>query len=225
LVIKRFFDIIVILDSYSSANKKSPNFTNEKRPNIVFILADDLGYSDIGCYGGEISTPNLDRLAREGIRFTQMHNTSKCFSSRACLLTGLYAQQCGYDKTHTRPLKNAVTLGEVLRGVGYRTLFSGKHHGVDNPYDRGFDRYFGLRDGCCNYFNPGRQRPGKPKPAQKRSNRVWCIDDKVYKPYTPPEKDFYKTDYFTKYALDWLEEYKDENKPFFLYPFIFPLSD
>ena len=201
--------LIGVLFSCSSANKK--------RPNIVFILADDLGYSDIGCYGGEISTPNLDRLAEEGIRFTQIHNTSKCFPSRACLLTGLYAQQCGYDKTPTRPLKNAVTLGEVLRAAGYRTLFSGKHHGVDNPYDRGFDRYFGLRDGCCNYFNPGRQRAGESKPAQKRSDRVWCIDDKVYKPYTPPERDFYTTDYFTKYALDWLEEYKEEDKPFFLY--------
>ncbi len=187
-----------------------------KRPNIILILADDMGWSDLGCYGGEISTPNLDLLARDGIRFTQMHNTAKCFPSRACLLTGLYAQQCGMDR---RPgeITNAVTLAEVLRSAGYRTLMAGKHHGTENPYERGFDRYFGLRDGCCNYFNPGKQRPGEGKPAKKRDARAWCIDDKTYEPYTPEEKDFYTTDYFTKYALQYLDEYKDENKPFFLY--------
>ena len=69
-----------------------------QKPNILLILVDDMGYSDIGCYGGEVHTPNLDRLAEQGIRFTQFHNTAKCFPSRACLLTGLYAQQCGMDK-------------------------------------------------------------------------------------------------------------------------------
>ena len=141
--------------------------TMRQRPNIILILNDDMGYSDIGCFGGEIATPNLDRLAKGGIRFTQFHNTAKCFPSRACLLTGLYAQQCGMDR---RPgtMTNCVTLGEVLRAAGYRTLMAGKHHGVENPFRRGFDRYFGLRDGCCNYFNPGKQRPGEGKPAQKR---------------------------------------------------------
>jgi arylsulfatase len=185
------------------------------RPNIVLILADDLGWSDIGCYGSEIDTPNLDRLAKGGIRFTQFHNTSKCFPSRACLLTGLYAQQCGMDRSFGK-LKNAVTLAEILRVAGYRTLMAGKHHGTENPFERGFDRYFGLRDGCCNYFNPGKQRPGEGKPAQKRT-RTWCIDGKTFKPYTPPEKDFYTTDYFTKYALSYLSQYRNEKKPFFLY--------
>ncbi len=187
-----------------------------KRPNIVLILADDLGWSDIGCYGSEIATPSLDRLAAGGIRFTQFHNTSKCFPSRACLLTGLYAQQCGMDRTFGE-LRNAVTLAEVLRAAGYRTLMAGKHHGTENPYDRGFDRYFGLRDGACNYFNPGQQRPGEGKPAQKSARRAWCIDDKTYTPYTPLEKDFYTTDYFTKYALGYLDQYRGEGKPFFLY--------
>ncbi|MHC4856122.1 MAG: sulfatase-like hydrolase/transferase, partial [Planctomycetota bacterium] len=190
----------------------------KRPPNILLILADDMGWSDIGCYGGEIKTPNLDRLAASGIRFRQFHNTAKCMPSRACLLTGVYAQQCGM----MRPLeiKNAVTLGEVLRPAGYRTLWTGKHHGTENPVTRGFDRYFGLRDGATNYFNPGLQRPGEPVPIQKARNqgkRFWCIDEKTYHPYTPPEKDFYTTDYFTNYALDYLEQYKNEDKPFFLY--------
>ena len=186
-----------------------------RRPNIVLILADDMGWSDVGCYGGEIKTPNIDRLANNGIRFRQFHNTAKCMPSRACLLTGVYAQQCGMMQP--AEIKNAVTLGEVLRPAGYRTLWVGKHHGTENPITRGFDRYFGLRDGCCNYFNPGLKREGEEAPARKRKDRAWCIDEKTYEPYTPPEKDFYTTDYFTNYALDYLDQYKDEDKPFFLY--------
>ncbi len=189
--------------------------TNEK-PNILLILVDDMGWSDIGCYGGEVNTPNLDRLASEGIRFTQMHNTSKCFPSRAALQTGIYAQQNGYDKSYKQPLANCVTLGEVLKTAGYRTLWSGKHHGVETPVDLGYDRYYGLREGACNHFNPGVQRAGEPKPAQKRPDRPFFIDHEKFQPYTPP-KDFYTTDYFTRYALEWLEEYKDEDNPFFLY--------
>lgn len=187
------------------------------KPNIIFILADDMGYSDLGCYGGEIDTPNLDFLAKNGIRFTNVHNTAKCFPSRASLLTGLYAYQCGMGK---RPgsFKNSVSLGDVLRTAGYRTLASGKHHSTTNLFDMGFDRYYGLRDGACNFFNPGKQRPGEGIPAQKKpGKRAWCIDDKTLQPYTPPEKDFYTTDYFTKYAIDYLEKYKKEKKPFFLY--------
>lgn len=187
-----------------------------EKPNILLILVDDMGWSDIGCYGGEVETPNLDRLAENGIRFTQMHNTSKCFPSRATLLTGVYAQQCGYDKSFKQPIKNAVTIGEVLQTAGYRTLWSGKHHSTETPVDRGFDRYFGLRDGASNHFNPGKQRDAEPIPAQKRPDRTYFIDHEKYQPFTP-EKDFYTTDYFTKYALDWLDEYKEEEKPFFLY--------
>jgi arylsulfatase A-like enzyme len=191
-------------------------------PNIILISADDLGWSDIGCYGSEVQTPNLDKLGEGGMRFTRFHNTSKCFPSRACLLTGVYAQQSNYHLTHTNPITNAVTLGEVLRTAGYRTLWSGKHHGLENPVHRGFDRYYGLKDGACNYFNPGDQRPGEGMPARKgkpgnKTVRAWCIDSVTYMPYTPEEKDFYTTDYFTNYALQWLEEYKDEEKPFFLY--------
>lgn len=203
--------IIVFLFAFSACNRQS----NDK-PNILLILVDDMGWSDIGCYGGEVETPNLDRLAENGIRFTQMHNTSKCFPSRATLLTGAYAQQCGYAKTYKKPIKNAVTLGEVLKTAGYRTLWAGKHHSVESPTDRGFDRYFGLRDGASNHFNPGLQREGEEKPAQKRPDRTFFIDHEKHQPYSP-DKDFYTTDYFTKYALGWLDEYKDEKKPFFLY--------
>ena len=188
--------------------------TASEKPNIVFILVDDMGYSDIGCYGGEIHTPNLDQLAANGLRFTRMHNTAKCFPSRATLLTGLYFQEeaSNYDK-----YLNAVTLGELLKPAGYRTLASGKHHSRESLYDRGFDRYFGLLDGATNHFNPGEPRPGEPRPAQKSTGRWWAIDGEIYKPYTPEDKNFYSTDIYTKVAIDYLEEYKGEDKPFFLY--------
>lgn len=188
----------------------------DNKPNILLILADDMGWSDIGSYGGEIATPNLDKLAAEGVRFTQMHNTSKCFPSRATLLTGIYAQQNGYDKSYKQPLRHCVTLGEVLHSAGYLTLWAGKHHGVETPVDRGFDHYYGLRAGASNHFNPGPQRPGEAKPAQKHPDRPFFIDHKKMQPYAPP-KDYYSTDYFTKYALSWLDEYKDDDRPIFLY--------
>jgi len=221
---KRFIFLVVTCLTYMSAitSCSEKNGVHPTKPNIILISADDLGWSDIGCYGSEIQTPNLDGLAEGGMRFTLFHNTSKCFPSRACLLTGVYAQDCGYDTTFMNPIVNAVTLGEVLRSAGYRTLWSGKHHGLENPVTRGFDRYYGLKDGACNYFNPGNQRPGEGAPARKgkpgnKRVRAWCIDSVMYNPYTPEEKDFYTTDYFTNYALSWLDEYKNEQKPFFLY--------
>lgn len=201
-------------------SKCSVDIKNDKQPNILLILVDDLGWSDVGAYGSEINTPNIDRLAYEGIRFTQFHNTAICFASRACLLTGQYAQKVNMSKTNENYLENAVTLGEVLKEAGYLTLMVGKYHGLDNPYYRGFDRYFGLHDGCCNYFNPGYRREGEPEPAHKKGKlfpRDWAIDSIIYEPYTPEEKDFYTTDYFTNTALQYLDEYKSLNKPIFLY--------
>jgi arylsulfatase len=187
------------------------------KPNLIMILVDDMGYSDVGSFGSEISTPNLDSLAENGLRFTQFYNTSKCFPSRATLLTGAYAQQVNMHSSYPG-IRNGVTLAEVLKTAGYRTLASGKHHSNVSLYDRGFDRYYGLRDGACNFFNPGNQRPGEPAPAQKRpGQRWWCIDEQCFQGYTPEEDDYYTTDYFTNYALDYLEEYKDESMPFFLY--------
>ncbi len=187
-----------------------------KKPNILFILVDDMGWSDIGCYGGEVKTPHLNKLANEGMRFTGMHNTSKCFPSRACLVTGTYAQNCGMASGPGQ-IKNAVTLGDVLRTAGYTTLWAGKHHGTQNPYEVGFDHYAGLRDGACNHFNPGAQREGEARPAQKRKNRTWCFDEKTVQPFTPEDKKFYTTDSFTNWALEWLDEQKTSDKPFFLY--------
>ncbi len=196
---------------------------DRQRPNIIFILVDDMGYSDIGCYGGEVKTPNIDRLAKNGLRFTSMYNTSKCFPSRACLLTGVYAQQCGMGRGSKGGFKNAITVADLLRTKGYRTLAVGKHHSTDSLYDRGFDRFYGFHYGpgksCANHFNPGEPRPGEGIPARKKGeSRAYCFDDRKMIPYyTPKEKDWYTTDYFTNWAIDFLEEYKDEDKPYFLY--------
>src|SRR3954452_19780399 len=112
-----------------------------RRPNIVLILADDLGYSDLGCYGSEIATPNLDRLAAGGLRFTQAYNTARCWPSRAALLTGYYAQQVNRDPQGPRP-RWAALLPDLLRPAGYRSYHSGKWH-VDGPVLRGgFERSY-----------------------------------------------------------------------------------
>ena len=211
----KFLSIFLLLGCFSASFGSAKIKNDSARPNIIIILADDLGWSDIGCYGSEISTPNLDKLAHNGIRFTNFHNTSKCFPSRASLLTGLYAQQVGYGKTYGGRFKNSVTIGEVLQNLGYRTYWSGKHHGGENPVNMGFDHYYGLKDGACNYFNPGEQREGEPVPAQK-TKRTWCFDAEEIKSYTPPQ-DFYTTDYFTNKAIDWLKEDQKSEAPFFLY--------
>ncbi len=200
--------------------EKPETVTNEMQssqstqPNVVLILADDLGWADLGCYGSEVSTPNLDRLASQGIRFTQMYNTAKCFPSRACLLTGLYSQRTGYNTGYKKPMKNAITLGEMFKMAGYSTMWSGKHHSTELPTTRGFDHYSGLFEGACNYFNTGMRREGEGQPAQKR-DRPWVIDGQVIQPYTPP-KGFYTTDAFSDYALNWLDEHPAD-QPFFLY--------
>lgn len=185
------------------------------RPNVVLILVDDMGWSDLGCYGGEIKTPNIDLLADNGTRFINSYNTSKCFPSRAALLTGIYAQESGFGEDFHNPIANAVTIGQVLQQAGYNTYWSGKHHGIQNPYYLGFNRYYGLRDGASNHFNPGLQREGEATPAQKKM-RTWCIDSIEVSPYTPPAN-FYSTDYFTNYGLDYIEEASKEDDPFFLY--------
>jgi arylsulfatase len=184
------------------------------RPNFILIMVDDMGYSDLGCYGGEVKTPNIDKLAKNGLRFTQFYNTAKCHTTRAELLTGNYAYSIGDNN-----MEHGATFGEVLRPIGYRTLISGKWHQVPLPTIRGFDRYYGLADGCSNFFNPGvKARPGEGLPGRKRSSlRRWAIEDKVIMGYTSPDKKFYHTDAFTDYAIDRLNEYKDEDNPFVLY--------
>jgi len=202
-----------------AACSADPGATEPERPNVVLVLADDLGYSDISPYGAaRIETPHLQRLAEGGMRFTQMHNTSKCFPSRAELLTGIYAQQ---SHMHDRDgaFENAVMIGEVLKQVGYRTLYVGKHHSTSNPYEWGFDHYWGLRDGAANYFNPGEKRPSDPgEPAQKQFAypRPFVFDDSTVAPFTP-EEEYYSTDTWTDWALELLRRYEAEERPFFLH--------
>lgn len=182
---------------------------SDSRPNIIVIMTDDMGYSDLGCFGSEIQTPNLDQLAKNGVRFTQMYNTSKCWTTRISLLTGLYHQRSDRD------FSNTAMAGEVLRPAGYRTWWSGKHHAGFNPYDRGFDHFAGFLGGAINFWNPdGRvAREGEPVPGWG-ANYDWAFDEKIVKDYLP-DKGFYATDDFTDWALEWLREEKD--KPFFLY--------
>ena len=125
-------------------------------PNLVLIMADDMGFSDLGCYGSEIQTPNLDRLAADGLRFTQFYNNAKCTTTRASLLSGMYPRNNGNAIPRDLP-----TIAETLRAAGYQTGMSGKWHlgskAPQRPIDRGFDEYYGLMDGAVNFFNPAKQ--------------------------------------------------------------------
>lgn len=215
LVVRRsklVFGLALLLVSSVPMTQAAPNRT---RPNIILIMVDDMGYSDIGCYGGEVHTPNIDMLAEDGLLFTQFYNTAKCHTTRAELLTGNYAYSVGDHN-----MQYGATFGEVLRVAGYRTLIAGKWHQSPLPTTRGFDRYYGLADGCCNFFNPGlTARDGEGPPGRKGKTRVrrWAIEDKVIMGYTNPDKNFYTTDAFTTYAIDRLDEYKGEDRPFLLY--------
>src|SRR4051794_22872996 len=138
-----------------------------ERPNIVVILADDLGYADLGCYGSEIATPHLDRLAAGGLRFTDFYNMGRCCPTRAALLTGLYPHQAGVGDMEPnlgRPAyqgflnDRCVSIAEALRLHGYRTIMAGKWNvgylRPQWPVDRGFQHHFGLLRGAADYFDP-----------------------------------------------------------------------
>lgn len=165
------------------------------RPNVLVVLVDDLGFSDLGCYGSEIDTPNLDRLAANGARFTQFYNTAKCHSSRVSLLAGRWCMQAGNE-----PMKRAVTLPEMLGRAGYATLMAGKWHLAKEPTDYGFDRYFGHLSGACHYF---------------KGDNTFRLDGQKY---DIPQKGFYTTTANVDYALDFLTDTrKADDKPWFLY--------
>ncbi|MDR8392411.1 arylsulfatase [Aliifodinibius sp. S!AR15-10] len=195
---------------------------SDNRPNIVLIMADDMGFSDIGPYGGEIQTPNLDRLAQGGMRFSQFYNYARCCPTRASLMTSLHPHQAGIghmtsendwtlrrnkqiaNKSYQGYLnRNCVTLAEALGLAGYQTFMAGKWHvgtwRPNWPVDRGFDRYFGIIRGASDYFKP-------------RLEKKLLLDDK---PFDPPP-DFYTTDYFSNYAAKFIRESNSE-QPFFLY--------
>lgn len=190
-----------------------------EKPNIVVIMADDLGWSDLGCYGGEIKTPNLDALAERGVRFRRFYNNAKCEVSRVGLLMGSSNFKASQNR-YQNP-----TLGQLLRRAGYHTYASGKHHSTISLFDRGFDRYYGLRDGMCNHFNPELQRDGEPVPAGKKGKeRVWCDDDLTFAAKDPRyqhyfAKGFYSTDAFTFKAIEYIDAWEKRNsgRPFFLY--------
>lgn len=183
----------------------------ETRPNFVLILCDDLGFSDIGCYGGEIETPNLDHLASEGLRFSQFYNTAVCVTTRAALYTGLYPRQGKGGLLR----ENMVTLGEVLREAGYATAMTGKWHlgsePANQPIHRGFDEYYGLLDGCSSFF-----KPSKPDPDFYNGGKVrtFAHNDKVN--ITEFPEDYYATDAFTDHAVKTIQEFAAHEKPFFL---------
>ena len=192
------------------------------QPNVILVLVDDMGWSDVGAFGGEIETPHIDRLAGGGLRFTQFHNTAKCFPSRAALLTGRYPEQVGMAESPTGVIRNSVTIAQALGAAGYRTFMVGKHHGGDHPLDLGFKRYAGLRGGASNHFNPGvAARPGEPEPARKTymapKGRWWCFDRQCVQGYAPQRKDFHTTDAYTDWALNLLAEHAPDPSPFFLY--------
>ena len=182
------------------------------QPNIILIMADDMGWSDIGCYGGEIATPNIDRLAAEGMLWTHFYNNAKCTTSRASLLTGLYPRNGGKGQELLTP--NMLTLGEALQLAGYRTGMSGKWHNGSKaphrPFDRGFEKSYGLWDGCCNFFNPA-----QPDPEFKGGRvRFFGEDDQRITEF--PE-DFYTTDAFTDHAVATIREQVKSGRPFFHY--------
>jgi arylsulfatase A-like enzyme len=209
----------------SGENGMSSKQASAERPNIVLILADDMGFSDIGCYGSEIQTPNMDRLAANGIRFTQTYNCARCCPSRASLLTGLYPHQAGVGHM-VRNLgvpayqgylrDDCVTIAEVLSAGGYRTLLSGKWHvgglyprndpsswQVGDPErpippDRGFDDWYGTPAGAGSYFNP--------KPLFRN-----------YAIIEPEEEDYYYTDAVTDNAVRMIDKAATSSRPFFLH--------
>ncbi len=199
--------------------------SKDTKPNIVIILADDMGYSDVSCFGSEIPTPNIDRLAASGVRFTQMYNCARCCPSRASLLTGLYPHQAGIghmvtdlgDPAYQGYLnENCVTIAEVLKGAGYRTLMSGKWHvggaydlhAPDSwavprkqhpkPTDRGFEEFYGTLDGCGSYYNPHT-----------------LMRNEQFLP-SPVNDEFYYTDAISREAVRMIRENARKN-PFFLY--------
>lgn len=199
--------------------------TNGK-PNIIVIMLDDMGYSDIGCFGSEIPTPNIDRLAERGVRYTNFYNTGRSCPSRASLLTGLYSHQAGIggmsedgeDMNREKSKmdhgvygyrgalnRDCVTFAEVLKTEGYHTYMTGKWHvgliGQEKwPLQRGFDRFYGILAGATSYFRPS-------------GERGLTLDNEQL---PPPESEYYTTDAFTDKALEFIDSHEDDN-PFFLY--------
>lgn len=182
------------------------------RPNILLILADDLGYSDLGCFGGEIQTPNLNRLAASGVRFTQLYNNARCCPSRAALMTGQHPHKVGmgnmvggqsrdgFPGYSGRVSADAPFLPAVLKQAGYTTLMAGKWHlGQPGPVARGFDEFFGMVHGFDSFWDASkytRLPAGRPARTYEK---------------------FHATDAITDHAVDFLAQARKADKPWFLY--------
>lgn len=174
------------------------------RPNILLIMVDDMGWSDLGCYGGELDTPHIDSLAKDGLRFTQFYNNAVCGATRASLLSGLYCQQTGHrgDRwNEPKDFSKCVMISEVLQANGYHTAMVGKWQGRDLAVKRGFDRFFGPN---C------RQKISYWNAVQKND---FYLDDQPWK----HTEDFFMTEAFNDYAVKFLEDAANKEQPFFLY--------
>ncbi len=198
---------------------------NKKRPNIVLIMSDDMGYSDIGCYGSEIKTPVLDGLAANGLRFTRFYNTARCCPTRASLMTGLYPHQAGvghmmydggFDGYRGDLNKNCVTIAEVMKQAGYATYMSGKWHVTKHtnpdgpkfnwPRQRGYDRFYGTITGAGSFYDPST--------LTRDNTMISPAADPEYQPET-----YYYTDAISDNAVSFLAgHHKEKNdQPFFMY--------
>src|SRR4051812_24522100 len=176
------------------------------RPNVLLILSDDMGFSDAGCYGGEIATPNLDALAKNGLRFTQFYNTARCWPSRAAVLTGYYAQQVRRDtvpgvKSGSQGVRPewARLLPEMLKPLGYRSYHSGKWHVDGLPLANGFDHSYSLNDHNRHFAPQQHTEDDKPLPA------------------ADPKGGYYSSTAIADHAIKCLKEHaaKYPDRPFF----------
>jgi arylsulfatase A-like enzyme len=195
-----------------SASAAGVGAGGRRRPNILLIVADDLGYSDLGCYGGEIRTPHVDALAANGLRFTQFYSTARCCPSRASILSGQYPHKVGVGHMVTdlghpgyrgRLSDNATTLAEVVKSAGYRTYMSGKWHvGTSDPTLHGFEQYFGTLISAQSFWDPSQYL------RLPQGNRPRAYEGDT----------FYGTDALTDYALDFLADARTTSeRPWFLY--------
>jgi arylsulfatase len=210
----RIYSLAIVLASLSG-----PVCSAAERPNIVVILVDDMGFSDIGCYGSEIPTPHLDKLAANGLRFTQFYNTGRCCPTRATLLTGLYAHQAGIghmtaDLGHDgyRGVLNhrCITIGNVASSAGYLSTMTGKWHvghrtKSNYPRARGFDRFYGIPEGGGFYFQVKKQRT------------IMLNDDTVASMKNPLPDGWYSTDAWVDEGLKFVDEAITAKKPFMWY--------
>ncbi|WP_316828111.1 arylsulfatase [Pedobacter miscanthi] len=226
---------LIFLSAFDQNPKKIKTETKPERPNIVVILADDMGFSDAGCYGGEINTPNIDFLASNGLRYKEFYNTSRCCPTRASLLTGLYNQQAGIGKMTDaedepgylgRLADNTVTIAEVLKTAGYNTAMSGKWHVSNTNVQKDPKAQLEWLNHKKDFgdFSPISQYPTS-RGFDQFFGTIWGVVDffdpfslvSGTKPVKTVPKDYYQTDAINDTAVAYINSWKKTNKPFFLY--------